>query len=127
MATTPAVALLRGEMTAIARVCGLGNRRVDDVKLATSEAVTNAVQHAYRFTDCGDVTGTAHIEPGTLRIVIADAGCGMRPRPESPGLGLGLVIIASVTDALEVVADHLGTEVHMTFLRPFSSGGAGAR
>lgn len=115
-ALPPAAGVLRSEMAAIARACGFDEARAGDVKLATSEAVTNAIQHAYRNRDCGDVTGTAHIEPRTLRIVIADAGCGMTPRADSPGLGVGLVVIASLVDALEVISDHVGTQVHMTYL-----------
>jgi anti-sigma regulatory factor (Ser/Thr protein kinase) len=105
-------------MAAIARECGLSPERINDVKLAVSEAVTNAVQHAYRDEDPGDVTGTADTEQGTLRIVIADSGSGMSPRPDSPGLGLGLPLIAYVADAVEVVSHGDGTEIHMTFPCP---------
>ena len=40
----------------------------------------------------------------------------MSPRPDSPGLGVGLPLIASLTEALELVnrADG-GTEVRMSF------------
>jgi serine/threonine-protein kinase RsbW len=117
-ATDAAAHVLRGEMAAIARRCGLSSERINDVKLAVSEAVTNVVQHAYRDEDAGDVTGTAHTEHGTLRIVIADSGLGMAPRPDSPGLGLGLPLIAQVADTVEVISNGDGTEIRMTFPCP---------
>jgi anti-sigma regulatory factor (Ser/Thr protein kinase) len=119
-ASDTAAHVLRGEMAAIARECGLGRERVDDVKLAVSEAVSNAVQHAYRDREPGDITGTAHIEDGVLRIVIADSGIGMTPRPDSPGLGLGLPLIAQLADTVEVISNGDGTEIHMTFPCPSS-------
>jgi anti-sigma regulatory factor (Ser/Thr protein kinase) len=120
-ATPAAAQALRGEMAAIARECGLSAERVNDVKLAVSEAVTNVVQHAYRDREPGDVTATARHEGGTLRIVIADSGGGMVPRTDSPGHGLGLPLIAQLTDAFEVISNATGTEIHLTFPCPTSS------
>jgi anti-sigma regulatory factor (Ser/Thr protein kinase) len=117
-ASGAAAYVLRGEMAAIASNCGLERERIDDVKLAVSEAVSNAVQHAYRDREPGDITGTAHIEDGVLRIVIADSGIGMTPRPDSPGLGLGLPLIAQVADAVEVISNGDGTQIHMSFPCP---------
>jgi anti-sigma regulatory factor (Ser/Thr protein kinase) len=105
-------------MEAIALQCGLSPERAKDVKLAVSEAVTNAVQHAYRDREPGDVWGIAHIEQGQLRIVIADSGIGMTPRTDSPGLGLGLPLISQLADSIQVRSAGDGTEIHMTFPCP---------
>ena len=117
-ATFPAVPLgvaaVRGEMTAIARRCGLDELGVGDVALAVSEAATNAVVHANAET----IYVTASQADGQLTIVVADDGGGMSPRPDSPGMGLGLPIIASVTQRFEIVSDEGRTEVHMTFPCP---------
>jgi len=74
------------------------------VELAVSEAVTNAVQHAYngRGGDPGPVTLTVEAAGGGLRVVVADEGIGMRPQPDSSGLGLGLPLIAQITHSFEV-------------------------
>lgn len=119
-ATPEAGYVLRSEMAAIARECGLDEQRVGDVKLAVSEAVTNVVRHAYSGQERGPVVATAHVGEGTLRIVIADWGRGMAPRPDSPGLGLGLPLMAHVADTINVVRNDIGTEVHMTFPCPSS-------
>ena len=105
-------------MAAIARECGLSPARVQDVRLAVSEAVTNAVQHAYRDREPGDVHGIACIRDGHLRIVIADDGIGMTPRTDSPGLGLGLPLISQLAHSIEVRSTAEGTEVHMVFPCP---------
>lgn len=65
---------------------------IGDVKLAVSEAATNAIQHAYPSGTTGTVAATAWTEAAQLRITISDEGTGMVPRSDSPGLGLGLPI-----------------------------------
>ena len=113
------VSAIRGEMTAMARACGLDDQGVGDVALAVSEAATNAVVHAYPDR-AGTIRVRADNDGGELRIVIADSGGGLVPRTDSPGLGLGLPIIASVARRMEVVAEGGGTEIHMVFDCPAS-------
>jgi anti-sigma regulatory factor (Ser/Thr protein kinase) len=108
-----------------ARVCELASRAgvtprvVDNVRLAVSEAVGNAVLHGYRAEEQGDVTVVAEAAGGELKVVVSDEGCGMRPRPDSPGAGLGLPLIAEVADSLSVSTGRggRGTELCMTFPR----------
>jgi anti-sigma regulatory factor (Ser/Thr protein kinase) len=116
-ATPGSVGILRGEMAAIARECGLPDERVADVMLAVSEAATNVIVHAYPDHK-GLVSGAAFVGQGALRIVIADNGVGMAPRIDSPGLGLGLPMVATVADALDVKTSGDGTEIEMTFPCP---------
>jgi anti-sigma regulatory factor (Ser/Thr protein kinase) len=117
-ASVAAAGVLRGEMEAVARQCGLSEERAKDVKLAVSEAVTNAVQHAYRDREPGDVWATASVDDEQLQIVIADGGVGMTPRTDSPGLGLGLPLISHLADSIQVLSTGEGTEIHMTFPCP---------
>jgi anti-sigma regulatory factor (Ser/Thr protein kinase) len=120
-AVPAAARAIRGEMAAVARACGLDEDQVADVKLAVSEAVTNAVIHAYRNSPQHaqrTVTAEAYVLDDELRIVIADDGAGMAPRADSPGLGLGLPLIASVAVRLDVVSEGGGTELHIAFPCP---------
>jgi anti-sigma regulatory factor (Ser/Thr protein kinase) len=120
-AVPTAAQVIRAEMAAVARECGLPEDRVADVKLAVSEAVTNAVIHAYRNSPHHapqTVTAKAYVLDEELRIVIADDGAGMAPRPDSPGLGLGLPLIASLALRLDVVSEGAGTELHIAFPCP---------
>lgn len=84
--------------------------------MAVSEAVTNAVLHAY--VDCdepGVVAVYAQTRERSLQVAVCDAGSGMRPRTDSPGLGVGLLLIARVTDELTITDTTPGMCVHMTF------------
>jgi serine/threonine-protein kinase RsbW/stage II sporulation protein AB (anti-sigma F factor) len=98
-----------------------GVPEVSDIGLAVTEAVTNAILHAYRGGESGEMRVVACAEPGRLVVVVRDYGCGMSPRPDSPGLGMGLSIIGRLTDELniECPADG-GTRLRMHFEAPLS-------
>jgi serine/threonine-protein kinase RsbW/stage II sporulation protein AB (anti-sigma F factor) len=117
-ATPQNVAVLRNQMATLARDCGLDDLAIHDVKLAVSEAATNALLHAYRDTEPGTIRVEAVIENGDLVIAIKDDGVGMAPRTDSPGLGLGLPVIASVAKRVEVIPDEPGTRLRMAFTCP---------
>ena len=76
----------------------------DAIGVVVSEAVTNAVLHAYRDRERpGDVHVSA--EPATTRASRSrstDDGLGMRPRADSPGVGLGMPLIADLADRVEI-------------------------
>ncbi len=105
---------LRGEMAGIAADCGMDADGVADVKLAVTEAATNAVMHAYPEVT-GELTVSAAIQGGELEIVIGDSGSGIVERHDSPGLGVGLSVIAAVAERLRIVSNPSGTQIHMTF------------
>ena len=87
----------------------------DGVALAVSEAVTNAVMHAYRDREPGAVRIFASVGEGALVVIVSDDGPGMTPRSDSPGIGLGLPLIAQLSTTLEIDGDDLGTRVIMSF------------
>ncbi|HWH95970.1 MAG TPA: ATP-binding protein [Baekduia sp.] len=117
-ATPEQISVLRSEVTRYARRVGIADRRLGDVRLAVSEAATNAVLHAYRDREPGEIRVDACVlDDGCLRIVVEDDGFGPLPRPDSPGLGLGLPTIASVADAVELSAGQAaGARLSMLFL-----------
>jgi len=96
------------------------------VALCVSEAVTNAVLHAYREKDTpGPIEMTAYEDDeGCLWFSVRDDGQGLTPRPDSPGLGLGLPIISQTAAAMDVrTPEQGGTEIVMQFhLRRSASG-----
>ncbi len=109
------VAQARRALGDFAAGAGAAPRLVEAVRLATSEAVTNAVRHAY-----GDGPGYVHVTAGIvsdeLWVLIADDGGGLEPRSGRPGLGLGLCLIAQLSDRMAIVARAGGgTEVRMRF------------
>jgi anti-sigma regulatory factor (Ser/Thr protein kinase) len=108
---------LRRELAGIAADCGMDADGVADVKLAVTEAATNAVMHAYAEVT-GELSVTAAVEDGELEIVIGDSGPGIVERRDSPGMGAGLSVIAIVAERLRIVTSTAGTKVHMTFRCP---------
>jgi serine/threonine-protein kinase RsbW len=111
------VGMLRSEMAELAKDCGMDAEGIADVRLAVTEAATNAVIHAYAEAD-GELRVTAAVHHGELAIVIGDTGPGLVERRDSPGLGLGLSLIASVAQRLKIVNHSGGTEIHMAFPCP---------
>ena len=96
-----------------------------DVKTAVSEAVTNCIVHAYGNT-IGPITLTAALyEDGTLRVAVADKGCGipdvskaMEPLFTTGGAeraGLGFAVMESFMDSVKVrSAPGKGTRVTLS-------------
>jgi serine/threonine-protein kinase RsbW len=87
------------------------------VELCVSEAVSNAVLHAYRkLGRRGPVEVEARRPDGYLCVYVRDHGCGLRRRDDSPGLGLGLPLIYQTAKELDVRAPREGgTELMMRF------------
>jgi serine/threonine-protein kinase RsbW len=111
------VRAIRGEVTAIARECGLEGQDLDDVALAVSEAATNAIIHGAAGDDpC--VMVTVRLEQGELRIMVCDEGGGINPRTDSPGAGLGLPVMATIAKRLEILSGAAGTKIKMAFACP---------
>ena len=87
------------------------------IELCVSEAVSNAVKHAYRkLGRCGPIEVEVRHPGGYLSVYVRDNGCGPRRREDSPGLGLGLPLISQTAADLEVRPRRTGgTEVLMVF------------
>jgi serine/threonine-protein kinase RsbW/stage II sporulation protein AB (anti-sigma F factor) len=97
------VAEARGAVARWAASHGAAGWDVDRIRLAVSEAVTNAVVHAYADERRGAVRVTAGLSASELTVLVADHGCGIGAAPESPGLGLGLGVIDESSDAFTIM------------------------
>ena len=111
------VSTLRRELAGLAKECGMDAEGIADVRLAVTEAATNAVVHAYARSK-GDLRVRAAVQDGELSIVIGDTGPGLGERRDSPGLGVGLAVIATIAERLNIVSRPGGTEIHMAFRCP---------
>ncbi len=89
---------------------------VDAVELAVSEAVANAVVHAYDDGD-GTVELQAAAAPYELRIVVRDHGRGMHGTGRDGGAGFGLPIIRRLARHVDVADAAPGVALTMTFPR----------
>lgn len=111
------VAEARAAVAGFAESAGATTEGIAAVTVAVSEAVTNAVLHAYLDApSAGPVHVEAEREAQRLRVRVTDEGRGMMPRPDSPGIGLGLPLIAQMTQAFEVrLGAAGGTCLDMSF------------
>lgn len=109
------VAVIRHAIGGLGEALAIDDQILSDVKLAVTEACTNAVVHAYPDGE-GPLEIAAYLRDDRLMLVIRDEGRGIVPRTDSPGLGLGLPLIATLAEALELGTDDENrTEVRMTF------------
>ncbi len=110
------VQLARAAVTRYAQEAGVSRDRLEDIRLVVSEAVANAVVHAYRHSVPGEVRVSMAVAGGELWVFVADDGEGLRPRQESPGLGLGLSLIAHLCEDFAINRPGSGgTEISMRF------------
>jgi stage II sporulation protein AB (anti-sigma F factor) len=109
------LAVGRRAVTALAVEAGATREELDAVRLATSEALTNAIVHAYHDRP-GEIHVTAAVAGRELWVLVADDGQGLRPHGGRSGLGLGLTLIAQACDELTIVKrSNGGTELRMRF------------
>jgi anti-sigma regulatory factor (Ser/Thr protein kinase) len=111
------VAPLRRAVVAYAAGHGASEPQREDIALAVSEALSNAVVHAYVDRAPGEVSVGAWIADRLLHVVVTDGGSGMQPRPATRGLRLGLPLIGRLAERLELErrSDAPGLRVRMAF------------
>jgi anti-sigma regulatory factor (Ser/Thr protein kinase) len=110
-----AIGLARAELARFASRAGAPDDLLDGVRLAVSEAVTNAVRHAYPRQP-GEVRVLASVGEDSLEVIVSDDGCGVHSESDGSGLGYGLALICEMSDQMTLAprADG-GTEVRMRF------------
>ena len=97
-------------------VSGLGQRcnftidEIEDLKIAVTEACTNAVVHAYNGKP-GEIVVRCYPAKNILTVEVNDSGIGFNPKKivpgakgkdKAPSLGLGLTFIKSLTHDLKI-------------------------
>jgi anti-sigma regulatory factor (Ser/Thr protein kinase) len=118
-AVPDSVPAARAAIAKFAVEVGAPRELLDDLRLAVSEALTNAVVHAYRSGAPGSIGVLAARAVDELWIVISDSGCGLAPRRDSPGLGLGMALMMQLSGDMDVVErSDGGTEVTLRFELP---------
>jgi anti-sigma regulatory factor (Ser/Thr protein kinase) len=110
----------RAELAGFASRAGASPTLVDEVRLAVSEAVTNAVRHGYPL-DSGEIRVRAFVGDDVLEVVVSDDGCGVHRTGTGTGsgdngLGFGLALICEVADQMTLaLRSGGGTDVRMRF------------
>jgi serine/threonine-protein kinase RsbW len=104
---------------------GMTQDDVDDLVLATYEALANVADHAYPEGEGRAWIDAERSAPDELLVVVRDEG-RWRPPPSDPGLrGRGLEIIAALAERVVVERGDAGTRVAMHWrLAPVGPGQA---
>ncbi|MBD7937342.1 MULTISPECIES: anti-sigma B factor RsbW [Cytobacillus] len=68
------VGIIRLTLSGIASRMGFNYDEIEDLKIATSEACTNAVQHAYKNNENGEVLVGFGLYKNKLEVMVADEG-----------------------------------------------------
>jgi serine/threonine-protein kinase RsbW len=119
------VAMVRHVLGALAEALALPVAVIEDMRLAVTEACTNAVRHAYEGQE-GTIDVLVRHNGAALEVVVGDSGRGMAPSPDTAGPGLGLALIAALTDSFEIERGlGTGCRLVMSFLRGRTEPAAG--
>jgi serine/threonine-protein kinase RsbW len=110
------VALVRHVLDSLASAMPVNRARLDDMRLAVTEACTNVVRHAYHDGVAGPLEVVMRPHTDDLEVVVSDFGAGVGPSPDISGPGLGMPLIAALADRLDVQhAPGAGTRLAMAF------------
>jgi serine/threonine-protein kinase RsbW len=119
------LAAVRSRMAAWAEGLGASADTVDDLVLATHEALANVADHAYPDSDGG---ATAFLDAeltgdGEIVVVVRDQGQWRPPPAETGWRGRGLLIIRGLSDDTDIRHGDAGTTVEMRWRLPSASEG----
>lgn len=111
---------VRRELQEWATQLQLDDEHVHAVCLCVSEAMANAVTHAFLDRPPGTIDVVGEASAGRLEVRVVDNGRGMGPRHDSPGLGMGLPLMGRLCARVDLAPgpDGTGTEVRMLFEVP---------
>ncbi len=132
-ATSEYVSVARLSLSGIASRLNFTVEDIEDIKIAISEACTNAVQHAYEnHVKTGRIEIKMTIDEDRLEVLVRDFGNGFnlgilgteeqkKRSEEKLGLGLGLTFIKNLMDEVEIqTIPNEGTSIRMSKLRPLN-------
>lgn len=97
---------------------GLDPDTIDDVVLATNEALANAADHAFGAGTGEVVLHADRVDGDVLRVVVQDSG-RWRPPPADPGYrGHGMTLMAGLAQRCRVQRGRAGTTVELYWRLP---------
>jgi serine/threonine-protein kinase RsbW len=121
--------VVRASAAEVGSAFGFSNERVEDLKLAISEAVNNAIEHGNRRQSGKLVAVVFEIDGEKLEIRISDEGEGTdkidfsRRVVDEESLetgylrGFGMYLISELVDDYEVSTSHRGTMLTLRLYR----------
>ena len=122
------IGVVRLSISGIANRMGFSYEDIEDLKVAISEAITNAVTHAYHEKDEGEVTIGFGVYENRLEVMVADHGGSFNLKEIKDGIGpytndesvenlreggFGLFLINALMDKVQI-NNNFGVIVLMT-------------
>jgi serine/threonine-protein kinase RsbW len=117
------LALVRLALTGVAAVAEAPEELLADLKLAVTEACTNAIQHAYPdgVGDSAQVIVRFRLGPDEITVEVEDGGIGFdassrlpAPNRPAPQGGMGLWIISALIQDLQIESGAGGSRIAMS-------------
>lgn len=105
--------------SAVAKLMGFREDRIEDLKTAVAEACINAIEHGNRMNEKLSVGVILSAGDDALEVKVIDDGKGMKTRPPKPDIdrkmhgeenprGMGMFLIQALVDEAEWVAGSDG-------------------
>jgi serine/threonine-protein kinase RsbW len=121
--------VVRASADEVGQAIGLAPERIEDLKLAVSEAVNNAIEHGNQRQSAKLVEVTFTLDTDKLEVRVRDEGSGVehvdfaRRVVEDHNLesgmhrGFGMYLISALVDDCEVSSSHQGTTLTLRLYR----------
>jgi len=107
---------LRDMVGSAAGDAGASDTEISLIKLCVSEAIANAVKHAYPHGESGPVDVAVECEGGEFLVTVADHGQSRRKKRSGPRGGFGLAFVERLANGCTFRATSTGTTVEMSFV-----------
>lgn len=111
------LAVVRRQMAVWAEGVGLDQETVEDIVLATHEALANVADHAYPDGG-GYALVDAECQGGVASVMVRDNGRWQPPSTDTGWRGRGLLIIRRLAQHVDVRHEDTGTTVAMQWPLP---------
>jgi serine/threonine-protein kinase RsbW len=110
------LALARLALTGVGAVAGATDAAVAELKLAVTEACTNAILHGYSRAPSGELVVRYHVGTAAIEVEVEDDGDGFDPKDpaadsDGEGQGMGLMIIRAITNDVQIESDGSGSRI----------------
>jgi serine/threonine-protein kinase RsbW len=113
--------------SAVAKLMGFPEDRIEDLKTAVAEACINAIEHGNRLNENLSVGVVLRAHTDALEVKVIDDGTGVTKRPAKPDIdrkmhgeedprGLGMFLIQSLVDEAEWVTGGDGNSSYVRLL-----------
>jgi serine/threonine-protein kinase RsbW len=100
--------------SAVAKLMGFRDDRIEDLKTAVAEACINAIEHGNRMNEKLSVGVVLSAQADSLEVKVIDDGKGMKTQPHKPDIdkkihgeedprGMGMFLIQALVDEAEWV------------------------